>query len=64
MSGKYIIELRQVANLIKVSAADPETLKEVSLVFPADKNISREYMCKMAVHRLEYVLKKESTPIG
>jgi len=64
MTAGYIIEFRQVGSLIKVSAVDPATLKEISIVLPAGKNISRDDMCKMAVRRLEYVIKKKKDPIS
>lgn len=59
MSGNYIIEFQQIGKLIKVSAVDTATLTEVSIVVPAGKNISQNDMKKLAVKRLEYVLKKK-----
>ena len=56
----YIIEFRQYGNLIKVSAADPASLKEVSMVFPAGKNLSKNDMSKMVVKKLEFVLNKKN----
>ncbi len=54
----YIIEFKKIGNLMKVSAIDPVTLKEISLSLPADKNLTKNDMAKMAVQRLEYVLAK------
>ena len=61
MSG-YIIEFRQVGRFIKVSAADPVSLQETFIVVPAGKGISRSDMTKLAVKRLENILKKIEAP--
>lgn len=57
-NNQYIIEFRQIRSLIKVSAIDPITLKEVCVVVPAAKNISQEEMQRLAIQKLEYVLAK------
>lgn len=54
----YIVEFRQYGNLIKVSAMDPASLTEISLSFPAGKNLSQQQMAQLAIKRLEFVLKK------
>ena len=61
MDKNYIIEFKQVGALIKVSAIDPATITEISIVLPAGKNLSRDDMKKLAVKRLEFVLKKKAT---
>jgi hypothetical protein len=63
MANGYIIEFRQIGNFIKVSAVCQQTLKEISMVFPAGKGLSKDEMSKMAVRRLEYVLRKKNTPV-
>ena len=55
MSG-YIIEYYQLGNSVKVSAIDPETGKEVSIVGPATQ--SRKELARVAVQKLEYMLNK------
>jgi hypothetical protein len=59
MVGNYIIEFQQFGKLIKISAFDPLTLTEISIVVPAGKNLSQNDMKKLAVKRLEYVLSKK-----
>jgi hypothetical protein len=59
MSGRgqeAIIEFRQVGEMMKVSAIDPETGIEVSVPMPI--NAARADMIRLAVRKLEYVLKK------
>ena len=59
MSNKeYIVEFVQIGNSVKVSAIDPETLREVSIV--GDPRMSRESLTNAAVQKLEYVLRKNS----
>lgn len=58
--SNYIIEFRQVGNVIKVSAVDPATLTEVSIVVPAGKGLSKNDMSKLVIKRLEFVLKKKA----
>ncbi len=52
----YIIEFHQVGNAVKVSALDPETLTEVSIVgAPA---MTEAYLTQAAIRKLEFVLAK------
>ena len=53
---RYIIEFHQVGSYMKVSAIDPETMLEVSIVGPA--NASEETLRRTAVRKLEYMLDK------
>jgi hypothetical protein len=62
MTANYIIEFKQIGKLIKVSAIDPATLTEISIAVPAGKNISQQEMGKLAVKRLEFVLRKKNNP--
>jgi Domain of unknown function (DUF6898) len=54
----YIIEFVSMGNAVKVSAIDPATLTEVSIVGPA--NIGREELKRTVVKKLLYVMNKES----
>lgn len=56
--GQYYIEFVQVGNSVKVSAVDPVTLKEVSIV--GDPKMSRKSLTDVAVRKLEYILAKKS----
>ena len=53
----YIIEYYAVGTSVKVSAIDPVTLKEVSIV--GDARAGKEELAKLAVRKLEYVLGKQ-----
>ncbi len=56
-SGKEILlELYQVGNAIKVTAVDPETLIEVSIV--GDPAAGEQALKQAAINKLEYVLRK------
>jgi len=45
---------------MKVSAIDPTTLREVSIV--ANPRTSRKYLTKIVLQKLRYVLEKEDAP--
>jgi hypothetical protein len=54
--GGYIIEFHQVGNAVKVSALDPETLTEVSIVgAPA---MTEAYLTQAVIRKLEFMLSK------
>lgn len=56
-SGKEILlELYQIGNSVKVTAVDPETLIEVSIV--GDPAAGQEALKQAAINKLEYVLRK------
>jgi len=59
MSGtdNYIIEFTQVGGSVKVTAVDPRTMTEVSIVGGAQ--YSREFLTRQAVKKLEYMLAKK-----
>ena len=59
--GEFLIEFRRIGNSVKVSAIDPITAREVSIVGPA--NIGQEQLSRVAVQKLKYVLRKESAEI-
>lgn len=56
-SREALIEFAPVGNCVKVSAIDPQTLTEVSIVGPA--TASREHLTKTAVKKLYYVLARD-----
>jgi hypothetical protein len=53
----YIIEYYQLGTSVKVSAIDPVTLKEVSIV--GDARAGNDELAKLAVRKLKYILGKE-----
>ncbi len=56
-SGKEILpELYQLGNVVKVTAVDPETLIEVSIV--GDPAAREQALKQAAINKLEYVLRK------
>lgn len=52
----YIVEFLQVGNAVKVSAVDPKTGIEVSVV--GSPLMSRDQMARTAIQKLEYRLRK------
>ncbi len=54
---EILFEFTRQGNLIKVTAIEPETLTEVSVVVPA--TLSEEQMKFQALNRLKYVLQKK-----
>ncbi len=54
----YILEFYPVGNVVKVSAVDTETGTEVSIMGPA--TAPREQLQKLAIQKLEFILKKGS----
>lgn len=51
----YIIEKKQYGNFLKISAIDPLSLKEVSIIGPVDA--PKEYLEKMVIQKLELKIK-------
>jgi hypothetical protein len=58
----YIIEFHRVGNAVKVSAFDPVTLTEVSIVGPSGAGDTE--LTRLAVRKLEYMLAKRGTNSG
>jgi hypothetical protein len=56
----YIIEFRQVGNHVKVTAVDPRTMLEVSII--GSTRATERDLALLAVKKLEYVLAKRNTP--
>jgi hypothetical protein len=54
---EYLIEFIQVGSHLKVSAVDPITLTEISMI--GDPRASRENLSRLAVQKLEYMLAKK-----
>ena len=57
MPNEIIIEFHQIGNSVKVSAMDPVTLTEVSIVGPA--NAGEEVLKRNVLRKLEFVLAKK-----
>ena len=56
-SGREVlIEMYQVGNSVKVTAVDPETLVEVSIV--GSPSLGEEMLRRNAINKLLYVLRK------
>ncbi|GAB2179197.1 DUF6898 family protein [Dongia sp. agr-C8] len=58
----YIIEFHRVGNAVKVTAMDPATLTEVSIV--GALGVGDAELTRLAVRKLEYVLAKRGTNPG
>ncbi len=56
---EVIFEFYQIGNSVKVSAVDPASLVEVSIVGPA--NAPRAQLQRVALRKLKYVLAKRAT---
>ncbi len=55
--GGYLIEFIQQGDYVKVSAVDPVSGREVSIV--GDPAAGRQALTRVAVRKLEYVLAKK-----
>ena len=58
-SEGYLVEFIQIGSSVKVSAVDPVTGREVSIVGPA--KATRDHLTRTAVNKLKYVLAKENS---
>ncbi len=56
--GEYLIEFHRIGVSVKVSAIDPVTNTEVSIVGPA--TAGREELSRVAVQKLKYVMAKRA----
>lgn len=56
-TDNYIIEFTQIGASIKVTAVDPRTMTEVSIV--GAPQYSQEFLSRQAIKKLEYVLAKK-----
>ena len=57
-TDNYIIEFTQIGGSVKVTAVDPKTLTEVSIIGGAQ--YSQEFLTRQVVKKLEYVLAKRA----
>lgn len=55
---EVLLEFRQVGDFVKVTAIDPTSLREVSVV--ASPRISEAEMIRLAVRKLEFVEAKDT----
>lgn len=53
----YIVEYVRVGKSVKVTAVDPVSLREVSMV--SSPRVTRRQLAALAVRKLEYVLARE-----
>jgi len=53
----YIVEFVVVGRSVKVTAIDPESLREVSMV--GSPLLPRKMLARQAVRKLEYVLRRD-----
>lgn len=58
----YLVEFQAIGASVKVSAIDPVTLLEVSIVGPS--NASEAALSRVAVRKLEYMLRKRTERLG
>jgi hypothetical protein len=58
----YIIEFHRIGNAVKVSAMDPVTLTEVSIV--GDPNLGEAQLSRVAIRKLEFMLSKAAQNPG
>ncbi len=54
----YIVEFVVMGKSVKVTACDPVTLREVSIV--GTTQVSKMQLTELAVRKLEYVLRREA----
>ena len=57
-NGEFLIEMHRIGNFVKVTAVDPITGMEASIVGPA--NAGRQILSRNAVRKLKYVMKKQA----
>jgi hypothetical protein len=58
----YIIEFYQLGNSIKVTAFDPQTFTEVTII--GVPGLPRDALARNAVRKLEYVMAKAQDKAG
>ncbi len=56
---EYIIEFLSVGNSVKVTAIDPNTAQEVSIV--GAPQISRDELSRLAIRKLKYVIDRNKS---
>jgi hypothetical protein len=58
LDGRYLLEFQVIGASVKVSAIDPRTRLEVSIVGPS--NAARADLSRAAVNKLEHMLRKRA----
>ncbi len=58
-TDEYLVEFIQIGASVKVSAVDPQSGREVSIVGPA--NAPRSQLSRVAVNKLKFILSKEKS---
>lgn len=56
--GEFIIEFRRVGSQLKVTAIDPVSLREVSMIGAVGADMQQ--LGKIAARKLQYVLERDS----
>ncbi len=56
--GEYLLEFQHIGNYVKVSIIDPDTNTEASIV--GDARASESELTRLAVRKMEYVLRKRA----
>ena len=59
---EVLLEFQRLGNCVKVTAVDPTTLVEVTIMGPP--GCGRETLTRNAVRKLDYVLAKRTGPAG
>jgi hypothetical protein len=54
--SEYLIEYVRIGNQVKVTACDPDTGLEVSIIGPA--NATKHELSELAIRKLHYVMNK------
>jgi hypothetical protein len=57
-ADNYIIEFTRIGASVKVTAVDPKSMTEVSIIGSAQ--YSQEFLSRQAVKKLEYVLSRRA----
>ena len=57
----YLVEFQAIGNAVKVSALDPATLLEVSILGPT--TATETELSRLAVQNLEYMLQKRAAQL-
>ncbi|MGB0629481.1 MAG: DUF6898 family protein [Alphaproteobacteria bacterium] len=59
---EVLIEFQQIGNAVKVTAIDPDTMVEVSIMGPP--SAGQETLKRNAINKLNYVLSKNKSSTG
>jgi hypothetical protein len=62
MAGDYLVEFTVIGEQVKVTAIDPVSMREVSIVGSA--RYSKQMLARQAVKKLRYVMAKEAGQHG